>query len=49
MRRRARILRAGMALLDESDWGSQYELMFSLWLERAECEFLTGHLEEPSN
>ena len=29
-----------MALLDERDWGSQYELMFSLWLERAECEFL---------
>ena len=39
-------LAAGMALLDDSDWGSQYELMFSLWLERAECEFLTGHLEE---
>ena len=36
---------AGMALLDERDWGSQYELMFSLWLERAECEFLTGHLD----
>ena len=35
---------AGMALLDESDWGSQYELTFSLWLERAECEFLTGQL-----
>ena len=33
---------AGMALLDERDWGSQYELTFSLWLERAECEFLTG-------
>ena len=35
-----------MALLDESDWGSQYELMFSLWLERAECEFLTGHFDK---
>jgi PAS domain S-box-containing protein len=33
---------AGMALLDERDWGSQYELMFSLWLERAECELLSG-------
>ncbi|HZM28308.1 MAG TPA: AAA family ATPase, partial [Gemmatimonadales bacterium] len=32
----------GMALLDERDWGSRYELMFSLWLERAECEFLSG-------
>ncbi len=35
---------AGMALLEESDWGSQYDLMFSLWLERAECEYLTGQL-----
>ena len=34
-------LATGMALLDEHDWGSQYELTFSLWLERAECEFLT--------
>ena len=39
-------LAAGMALLDESDWGSQYELTFSLWLERAECEFLTGNFEQ---
>ena len=37
---------AGMALLDERDWGSQYELTFSLWLERAECEFLTGNVEK---
>jgi PAS domain S-box-containing protein len=36
---------AGMALLDETDWASDYELMFSLWLERAECEFLTGHFD----
>ena len=35
-----------MALLDESDWSSEYELMFSLWLERAECELLSGHFEE---
>src|SRR6202790_4483839 len=33
---------AGMALLDESDWDSHYDLTFSLWLERAECEYLTG-------
>src|ERR1700724_2834876 len=26
-------LAAGMALLDDRDWGSQYELTFSLWLE----------------
>ena len=38
-------LAAGMALLDERDWGSQYELTFSLWLERVECEFLTGELD----
>jgi predicted ATPase len=37
---------AGTALLDESDWSSRYELTFSLWLERAECEFLTGHFDE---
>ena len=37
---------AGMALLDERDWASQYELTFSLWLERAECEFLTGHFDK---
>jgi PAS domain S-box-containing protein len=39
-------LAAGMALLDDSDWSSQYELMFSLWLERAECEFLSGNFEQ---
>jgi PAS domain S-box-containing protein len=37
---------AGMALLDERDWGSQRELTFSLWLERAECEFLSGNFEQ---
>src|SRR5258708_12423286 len=35
-----------MALLDDSDWGSQYELMFNLWLERAECAFLTGRFDQ---
>src|SRR6202022_4999333 len=35
---------AGMALLDESDWESHYDLTFSLWLERAEGEYLTGQL-----
>jgi PAS domain S-box-containing protein len=35
---------AGMDLLDETDWGSHYDLTFSLWLERAECEYLTGQL-----
>ncbi|SEE73765.1 PAS domain S-box-containing protein [Rhizobiales bacterium GAS191] len=36
---------AGMALLDERDWGSRYELMFGLRLERAECELLSGNFE----
>jgi PAS domain S-box-containing protein len=38
-------LAAGMALLDDREWGSQYELTFSLWLERAECELLSGNFE----
>jgi PAS domain S-box-containing protein len=38
-------LAAGMALLDDRDWSSQYEIMFSLRLERAECEFLTGNFD----
>ena len=46
MRRRARILRPAWRCLDERDWSSEYELTFSLWLERAECEFLTGHFEK---
>jgi predicted ATPase/signal transduction histidine kinase len=37
---------AGMALLDEEDWASHYELTFSLWLERAECELLCGNFEK---
>jgi PAS domain S-box-containing protein len=36
---------AGMALLDERDWGGRYELTFSLWLERAQCEFLIGNFD----
>src|SRR5712671_1695956 len=37
---------AGMAVLDERDWGSQHELTFSLWRERAECELLSGNFEK---
>ena len=33
---------AGMALLEESDWGREYALTFGLWLERAACALLTG-------
>jgi predicted ATPase len=36
-------LAAGMALLDERNWASHYDLMFSLCLERAECEFLRSN------
>ncbi len=36
---------AGVALLDETDWSNEYELTFGLWLERTECEFLTGALD----
>jgi PAS domain S-box-containing protein len=39
-------LATGMTLLDERDWSSHYELMFSLRLERAECEFLNGNFEK---
>jgi PAS domain S-box-containing protein len=37
---------AGTELLDERDWDSQYELTFSLWLERAGCEFLTANFDK---
>ena len=39
---------AGMELLDESDWASQYALTFGLWLECAECGFLIGNFESRS-
>lgn len=39
-------LAAGLAMLDEKSWDSLYELTFSLWLERAECNFLIGDFEE---
>jgi predicted ATPase/signal transduction histidine kinase len=39
-------LAAGMALLDDGGWDSRYELTFSLWLERAECEFLSGNFDK---
>ncbi len=38
-------LASGMTLLDESEWSDQYELMFGLHIERAECEFLTGNFD----
>ena len=40
---------AGMALLDERDWDSQYELTFRLGLEGAECQFLTANFDAAEN
>ncbi len=39
-------LAAAMDLLEEKDWERRYALMFGLWLERANCEFLIGHFDE---
>ncbi|WFU46020.1 AAA family ATPase (plasmid) [Bradyrhizobium sp. CB82] len=36
-------LKAGMALLAPDLWQADYELVFGLHLERAECEFLSGN------
>src|SRR5260370_20659979 len=36
----------GMAMFDERDCDSQHELTFSLWLEHAACELLSGKLEK---
>src|SRR5260370_12499698 len=33
---------AGMALLDDRDWGHQYELTFMLWLQRGGCQVVDG-------
>ncbi|MGC1870735.1 MAG: sigma 54-interacting transcriptional regulator [Acidobacteriaceae bacterium] len=37
---------AGMALLCEGDWISHYDVTFSLWLECAQCNLLSGNFEE---
>jgi len=39
-------LAVGALLLDERDWSHQFELKFSLWLERAQCELLNGDFEK---
>jgi PAS domain S-box-containing protein len=41
-------LAAGMALIgrDALDIPNRYELAFALWLERAECELLSGNFDE---
>jgi PAS domain S-box-containing protein len=35
----------GMAMVGRISWKRRYDLALSLWLERAECEFLTGNIE----
>ena len=37
---------SGIALLDQQDWRTRHELMFSLSLEYAECELLCGGMEK---
>jgi predicted ATPase/signal transduction histidine kinase len=37
---------AGMELLDDSNWSTEYELTFNLWLERVECELACGNTDK---
>jgi len=39
-------LSAGMDLVGCNAWERRYELVFALWLERAECEYLNGNLDK---
>jgi predicted ATPase/signal transduction histidine kinase len=39
-------LAAGATLLGQDGWHGQYELLFQLQLERAECEFLRSNFDE---
>ncbi|MEH1901917.1 MAG: AAA family ATPase [Nostoc sp.] len=41
-----RFFSVAMNLLAENDWIEQYEQTFTLFRERAECEFLIGNLEQ---
>lgn len=36
----------GLALLSEKDWDENYELIFTLNLEKGECEYLNGNFSE---
>src|SRR5262249_31992690 len=42
----ARYLPAGAKLRDEAAWRDAPKVAFALHMERAECEHLSGHLEE---
>jgi predicted ATPase/signal transduction histidine kinase len=39
-------LAAGASLLGQDGWDNQYDLLFQLQLERAECAFLRSHFDE---
>ncbi|HET6408987.1 MAG TPA: GAF domain-containing protein, partial [Chthoniobacteraceae bacterium] len=39
-------LAAGLAMLDDQDWTNRYESTFTLSLELAECEFLSGEFDK---
>ncbi|MEH1977934.1 MAG: AAA family ATPase [Nostoc sp.] len=41
-----RFFSVAMNLLAENEWFEQYEQTFTLFREQAECEFLTGNLEQ---
>jgi PAS domain S-box-containing protein len=38
-------LGAGAALFADEDWSHQHALLFDLWLEHAECDFLSGRFD----
>lgn len=42
-------LQAGVSLLHDEQWGTEYELSFTLHLETAEGEYLCGHFETAEN
>ena len=44
-----RYLAAAMATLGQQGWRDCYELTFSVWLERADCEFLASNLEDSAH
>ncbi len=39
-------LTLGMKILPENSWKTNYELAFSIYRERAECEYLNGNFEQ---
>jgi Nif-specific regulatory protein len=39
-------VKAGLSLLPDSHWDSDYDLMLALHVEAAECEYLSGNLNE---